>query len=133
MVVSGLFTCIFTCHVVSLLVSLLVMLFLYLYLYLSCCFFTCIFTCHVVSLLVSLLVMLFLYLYLYLSCCFFTCIFTNQSQHVEYREFPMFTSEITYLKCIASMEHNKPYTTLTNLSTKYLVMCNFYTDVGGIK
>ena len=26
-----------------------------------------------------------------------------------------------------------PYTTLTNLSTKYLVMCKVYTDVGGIK
>ena len=25
------------------------------------------------------------------------------------------------------------YTTLTNLSTLYLVMCNVYTDVGGIK
>ena len=25
------------------------------------------------------------------------------------------------------------YTTLTNLSTKYLVMCKVYTDVGGIK
>ena len=26
-----------------------------------------------------------------------------------------------------------PYTTLTNFSTKYLVMCKVYTDVGGIK
>ena len=25
------------------------------------------------------------------------------------------------------------YTTFTNFSTKYLVMCNVYTDVGGIK
>ena len=25
------------------------------------------------------------------------------------------------------------YTTLTNFSTKYLVMCKVYTDVGGIK
>ena len=25
------------------------------------------------------------------------------------------------------------YTTLTNFSTKYLMMCNVYTDVGGIK
>ena len=25
------------------------------------------------------------------------------------------------------------YTTLTNLNTKYLVMCNVYTDVGGVK
>ena len=25
------------------------------------------------------------------------------------------------------------YTTLTNFSTKYLVMCNVYTGVGGIK
>ena len=25
------------------------------------------------------------------------------------------------------------YTTLTNLSTKYLVMCKVYADVGGIK
>ena len=25
------------------------------------------------------------------------------------------------------------YTTLTNFSTKYLVMCNVYTNVGGIK
>ena len=25
------------------------------------------------------------------------------------------------------------YTTLTNFSTKYIVMCKVYTDVGGIK
>ena len=25
------------------------------------------------------------------------------------------------------------YTTLTNFSTKYLTVCKFYTDVGGIK
>ena len=28
---------------------------------------------------------------------------------------------------------NYYYTTLTNFSTKYLVMCKVYTDVGGIK
>ena len=28
---------------------------------------------------------------------------------------------------------NPFYTTLTNFSTKYLVMCNVYTGVGGIK
>ena len=26
-----------------------------------------------------------------------------------------------------------PFTTLTNFSTNYLMMCNVYTDVGGIK
>ena len=26
-----------------------------------------------------------------------------------------------------------PYTTFTNFSMKYLVMCNVYTDIGGIK
>ena len=32
--------------------------------------------------------------------------------------------------CVSVTHH---YTTLTNFSTKYLVMCNIYTDVGGIK
>ena len=29
--------------------------------------------------------------------------------------------------------HTKIYTTFTNFSMKYLVMCKVYTDVGGIK
>ena len=32
-----------------------------------------------------------------------------------------------------NLVHIEFYTTLTNFSTKYLVMCNVYTDVGGIK
>ena len=31
------------------------------------------------------------------------------------------------------MQYNHDYTTLTNFSTKYLVMRKVYTDVGGIK
>ena len=31
------------------------------------------------------------------------------------------------------MQDNKFYTTFTNLSMKYLVMCKVYTDAGGIK
>ena len=34
----------------------------------------------------------------------------------------------TYLQWV-----QRPYTTLTNFSTKYLMMCKVYTDVGGIK
>ena len=33
----------------------------------------------------------------------------------------------------SSMVDIRIYTTLTNFSTKYLVMCKVYTDVGGIK
>ena len=40
-------------------------------------------------------------------------------------EQPMFPS----LPCFGSLD----YTTFTNLSIKYLVMCKVYTDVGGIK
>ena len=32
----------------------------------------------------------------------------------------------------STVSHNALYTTLTNFSTKYLVMCKVYTDVGGI-
>ena len=29
--------------------------------------------------------------------------------------------------------HDDPYTTFTNFSTEYHLMCKVYTDVGGIK
>ena len=40
------------------------------------------------------------------------------------------TVAISIFMCIGFKNN---YTTLTNLSTKYLTMCKVYTDVGGIK
>ena len=40
---------------------------------------------------------------------------------------------ISYYFKIEKRKYNVFYTTLTNFSTKYLVMCKVFTDVGGIK
>ena len=42
--------------------------------------------------------------------------------------------QMLHCKCLPRLRHNtKFYTTHTNFSTKYLMTCKVYTDVGGLK
>ena len=69
-----------------------------------------------------------------MTSCFIPLQWTHGTKQLVMEDKSLNNGQLWYnVEMLLCNKNNNFYTTLTNFSTKYLVMCKVYTDVGGIK